>query len=431
MKTVYICQNCAYSNPKWSGKCPNCETWNSFQPETIQKKTASLGQVKAAAAKSNPISQIKHISARLKTNIAELDQVLSGGIVPGNLILLSGEPGIGKSTLTLQICHNIAIQNLKVLYISGEESVEQISLRAHRLNTISENLNLLNETNLETILATIANEKPDFVIIDSIQVIESQNQTGLPGSISQVRRSTEELMKYAKTHRTPIIIIGHVTKDGHLAGPRILEHLVDTVLFFEGDRYHELRILRNLKNRFGSTNEVGIFEMTELGLKELKNPSVSFLQQQNADTIGSCLSCIIEGSRPLLVEIQALTNKTPFGYPKRTASGYDLNRLQLLIAVLQRHAKIDLSSADVYLNISGGISIKDPATDLAVCLAIASSYKKIPLNHKLVALGELSLTGQIRPSSQAEKRLKENKKFHLETLESKNKHISEILGKIL
>lgn len=308
--------------------------------------------------------------------------------------LLTGEPGIGKSTLTLQIAHKIAQQNLKTLIISGEESEYQIQERANRLKAAHPGITLANESNLETIIATLDSEKPDFAIIDSIQVIGSNAVTSTPGSTTQVRYCAEELLGYCKKHGITTVIIGHVTKDGSLAGPKTLEHLVDTVLQFEGDRYHDLRILRTSKNRFGSTSEIGIFKMTAQGLEECPNPSAEILKNRTESRIGSVLSLILEGSRPLLIEVQALTSPTHFGYPKRTTSGYDLNRLNLLIAVLQKHHGINLSDHDVYINITGGIKVKDPIIDKAVTEAIISSYKKTPISPSKIAIGEISLTGE-------------------------------------
>ncbi len=410
MKTLFTCDQCTYSSPKWLGKCPQCENWNTFQENTPETKQKSQKRT-AKPAQPLTLSRVPTALQRIKIDNHEIDRVLGGGIVPGNMILLSGEPGIGKSTLTLQLCHYLTNQTKKVLYISGEESIQQIAIRAQRLKINTEHLQLLNETDFDTIQATIEQEKPDLAIIDSIQVVGSTNHTGMPGSINQVRSCTEALMEYAKRTQTPIILIGHVTKDGNLAGPRILEHLVDTVLFLEGERYHELRLLRNLKHRFGPTNEVGIFEMTENGLIEVKNPSSAFLQEKQESSIGSCLSCTLEGTRPILVEIQALTNRTPFGYPRRNATGIDLNRVELLIAVLQKYSSINLSDQDVYVNVVGGINIKDPAVDLAICLAIFSSHKKIALPRDMIATGEVGLTGEIIKATGFEKRIKEIKKL--------------------
>jgi len=354
---------------------------------------------------------------RLKTKIDEFDLVLGGGFVKDSLTLFSGEPGIGKSTLTLQICKNLCDQGKNILYISGEESIEQISMRAKRLQIKNQNLKLINSTNLESILATLKGLKFDFIVIDSIQVVQSDLIPGLAGSISQVRYCAEQLLNFAKNEKITILLIGHVTKDGDLAGPKTLEHLVDIVLNLEGDRYHEFRMLKSSKNRFGSCSEIGIFEMTNEGLKEVLNPSSKFIESRQKNAVGSCLSVAIEGNRSFIIEVQALTNITAFGYPKRTASGFDVNRLNLLIAVLQKHADINLSNQDVYINIVGGLKVKDPAIDLAVCLSIISSFKKSPLPENLVAIGEIGLCGEVRKVNQKEKREKEVKKMNLKIIE--------------
>ena len=415
LKTIYICESCQHEASKWAGKCPSCNAWNSFIEDVVTKEEAKKERAHRTlkTPEATPLSQTLNSPQRQSTGLSEFDRVLGGGIVPGQLILLGGEPGIGKSTVTLQLCANLTKQEKTVLYISGEESAEQIGLRAKRLDINSEKLLLLNETILESILASIKKTKPDVVIVDSIQVIASTEVTGLQGGVSQVRACTEQLMEFAKTSNIPFVIISHVTKGGNLAGPKTLEHLVDTVLTLEGDRYHDLRMLRGSKNRFGSTNEVGLFEMTGNGLTEVPNPSEIFLKNRSENTIGSCLTVTLEGSRPILVEIQALTSKTHFGHPKRATSGFDLNRLQLLIAVLQKHTGLNLSEQDVYVNVVGGLKLRDPAVDLAVCLAIASSFKKKPLPSNKVAYGEIGLSGEIRPASQHAKRDKEIKQLGL------------------
>lgn len=412
-RTAYLCQECGHQTSKWLGKCPQCEKWNSFLEEIITKgPSRSSKGLNATPLKPAPLSQTQHQeSNRYPVGLSEIDRVLGGGILPGSLILLSGEPGIGKSTLTLQICAQLTHQTKQILYISGEESIQQISGRAARLNLASENLQLLNETHLETILATIQQEKPSLVIVDSIQVVYSNNLPSQAGSISQVRSATEALMEFAKTNQIPIILIGHVTKEGNLAGPRVLEHLVDTVLFIEGDRYQNFRLLRCLKNRFGSTNEVGVLEMTEKGLIEVKNPSATFLSGRQENAIGSTVTCTIEGTRPFLIEVQALTNLSPFGYPKRTTTGYDLNRLQLLVAVLQKHVGLNLSNQDVFVNVVGGFKLQETAADLSLALSIVSSYRKIVMPTELCILGEVGLSGEIRPVTQLHKRLQEASKL--------------------
>lgn len=366
---------------------------------------------KAQARIPTSLSKVVTETKRLTTGMEEFDRVIGGGIVSGNLMVLTGEPGIGKSTLSLQIADALASKIKKILYISGEESIEQISLRAHRLNFNPENLSLLNETEIEVIMETLKQEKPNFVIIDSIQVLSSKNFPSQAGSIQQVRYATEMFLEWGKKNGVPIMLIGHVTKEGNLAGPRVFEHLVDTVLFLEGNRYHQFRVLRTLKNRFGSTNELGVFEMNEKGLMEVKNASESFLTGRKEGAFGSIVTCTIEGSRPFLVEVQALTSLSLFGYPKRTASGFDVNRLQLLIAVLQNHAKLNFSNQDVYINVIGGLELKEPAADLAILLALASSLKKIPLPSELVAFGEVGLAGELRSVTDVEKRIKESEKL--------------------
>lgn len=416
LKTFYICKNCSYEAPKWIGKCPDCGAWNSFVEDIINvsanKKSLSGSPRKITAKTPTPliIGTPKNPIARLCTNIKEFDRVMGEGLMPDSVTLLSGEPGIGKSTLTLQIAGNIA-KNYKVLLISGEESVEQIANRAYRLNLKEQNLEAINEYNLETILETIRQSKPAFTIIDSIQVISSADLPSQAGSITQVRYCTEQLMELAKTTKTAIMLIGHVTKDGNLAGPRVLEHLVDTVIQLEGDRFQQFRLLRSAKNRFGSCNEVGIFEMTEKGMQEVANPSKQFLEGRKKDATGSAITVAMEGTRPLLAEVQALVSTTTFGYPKRTANGFDLNRLQILIAVLEKHAKLPLQNQDVFINVVGGIRLEEPAADLAVTLAIASSLLKKPLPQNSVIFGEVGLTGELRKISHHETRLKEAKKL--------------------
>ena len=410
LKTVYICQQCGATSLKWLGKCPDCDEWNSFI-EDVQDMSAAKRSHQGLAGTPTPLTRTEFNEERIQTNFEELDRVLGGGIVQGSLILISGEPGIGKSTLTLNICEKISQKYRSILYISGEESPHQIALRAKRLKINNENINLLPETNLENILATVEKNNPGLLIIDSIQVVSSTQIPGISGSISQVRYCAETLMSFAKKSNTPVIIIGHVTKDGNLAGPKILEHLVDTVLIIEGDRYQNLRILRSLKNRFGSTNEVGLFEMAENGLIEVKNASKLFLEGRKANSFGSSITATVEGTRPILLEVQALTNQTPFGYPKRAASGFDINRLQLLIAVIQKHLHINMSDHDVYINVVGGYRLNDPASDLAVIMAIISSFKKISLPDDTVYIGEVGLSGELRSITHLSKRILEASKI--------------------
>ena len=410
LKTIYICSQCGAQSSKWSGQCLKCNAWNSLMEDVVNigKKEKT---VTAVAAK--PTITIKDVAVkkeRLQTKISGFDRVVGGGFMTDSVVLLAGDPGIGKSTLTLQICGKMAEIGRKVLYFSGEESVGQISDRANRLN-IKNPINLLNLNSLEAILATIEAEKPGFVVVDSVQVMASEEIASQAGSISQVRYVTEQLMQVAKTQNIPILLIGHVNKEGNLAGPQVLTHLVDTVLFLEGDRFHQFRLLRTTKNRFGAVDEVGVFQMTESGLREVKNPSALFLEGRAENPIGSVIVPVLEGTRTFLVEVQALTSYTHFGYPKRTASGIDLNRLNIILAVLERYAKIKLDSTDVYVNVVGGLKLSEPAIDLAVAMAVASAKLQKPLPSELVVMGEVGLSGEVRQISQTEKRLKEAKKL--------------------
>lgn len=414
LKTIYICQSCNFETSKWTGKCPDCGGWNSFVEDVVNVSStlSSLSKTPRKISPSSPVTLIERNLRvqKLTSGIKEFDRVVGDGIIPGSLILLSGEPGIGKSTLTLQLANNLA-KNNKTLLISGEESIDQISGRAIRLGLKEKNLSAINEINLETIIETLKTEKPAFAIIDSIQVISSADLPSAAGSISQVRYCTELIMEFAKTTSTPIILIGHVTKDGTLAGPRVLEHLVDAVIHLEGDRFQQFRILRAIKNRFGSCAEVGIFEMTEKGMIEVQNPSQQFLEGRKENAIGSTITVAIEGTRPFLVEVQALVSSSPFGYPKRTANGFDINRLQLLIAVLEKYGRINLQNQDVFVNIVGGIKLSEPASDLAVLMAIASSFFKKPIESTSAIFGEVGLSGELRKVSHAEKRNKEAEKM--------------------
>ena len=417
-KSVFVCEKCGSSTPRWSGQCNVCGEWNSLMEEKVEAKVFGKKEnvvgvpAEARSAKDLANSPLQ----RLKTKINEADRVLGGGIVPGSLILLGGEPGIGKSTLTLQLASQFANEFGTVLLVSGEESAEQIALRANRINHASENLKISSENILENILASAEKEKPKLLIVDSVQVMSSLELSSMPGSIPQIRIVTERLLRFAKSTRTPVILIGHVTKDGDLAGPRLLAHLVDVVLTMEGDANYDFRLLRGTKNRFGATSEVGVFEMKEVGLVEVKNPSAAFLEGRAENPIGSCVAVTLEGTRPLLIEVQALTSPSSFGYPKRAVSGFDLNRLQLIVAVLQKHAGIKLDTADVFVNVVGGFRLREPAADLAVALAIASSKKKTSLPIDLAAFGEIGLTGEIRMVSQIEKREKEARKMGFEKI---------------
>jgi DNA repair protein RadA/Sms len=421
-KVIFACQNCGFQSPKWQGRCPDCQKWNSFSEESqiAPSKASGITASRHAHKIINPVIKLTEHHApentRLPIRFPDLNTVLGGGMKIGSLILLSGEPGIGKSTLTLELCHEAVKANQSVLYISGEESGEQIASRATRLKVQAENISLFSETNLENILNQLDLLQPQFLVIDSIQVMYSLEIPSLAGSISQIRYCTEKLMEICKSRQITCLIIGHVNKEGELAGPKVLEHLVDTVLFIEGERHQHLRIIRGLKNRFGSTNEIAIMEMTEHGLEELSNPSEIFLQGRKKGAIGSAITVTLEGSRPLVLEVQALTNTTIFGYPKRTASGFDINRLQLLGAVIQKYLKMPLNSQDIFVNVVGGFKLQEPSVDLSLAMAIMSSYKKIPLPEKTIFLGEIGLSGELRPASHIEKRIKEGEKLGFETI---------------
>ena len=399
-KTVYFCQECGYESAKWMGQCPGCKSWNTFVEETVStKKPSSSGVMKSSEKRQEPVI-LKDISLsedeRQTTQIGELDRVLGGGIVPGSLVLVGGDPGIGKSTLLLQVCRNLAEKQVSVLYISGEESLRQIKLRANRIGQFTDKMQLLCETNLEVIREVIERRKPDVVVIDSIQTMFHEDVSSAPGSVSQVRESTNILMQIAKGMGVSIFIVGHVTKEGNVAGPRVLEHMVDTVLYFEGDRHASYRILRAVKNRFGSTNEIGVFEMCNTGLEEVKNPSEYMLNGRPEDASGSVVACSMEGTRPILVEIQALVCQSNFGIPRRTAVGTDFNRVNLLMAVLEKKVGLRLAASDAYVNIAGGMKMTEPAIDLGICLAIVSSAKDIVIPDNVMVFGEVGLSGEIR-----------------------------------
>lgn len=401
---VFVCSNCQYKAPRWQGRCPNCGQWNSFEQ---QRMAAGGNSVSGIASKPVDLSGVELFNhARIKTGIAEFDDVVGSGIVPGSLILLGGDPGIGKSTLALQLSLEV---DAEVLYVSGEESVSQIKLRANRINK-THSLNVLAETDLESILASIEGQKPQLVIIDSIQTMYSQEASGVAGGVAQVTNAVAKIMRLAKQNHISFIVIGHVTKEGYLAGPKTLEHMVDTVLYLEGERFASFRILRCVKNRFGTTNEVGVFEMAGAGLVEVKNPSQLFLGEESIRASGNVVTAVLEGSRALLLEIQALTSLSNFGYPKRTTAGFDSNRLQLLTAILSKRAALNLSNQDIYINVVGGIKIEEPAADLAVALAIVSSLKDIIIGDTAV-IGELGLSGEVRFVPNLEKRIKEAQKL--------------------
>lgn len=417
-KTIFFCQDCGYESGKWMGQCPGCKGWNTFVEEIIDnKKGAAVLRKAATEAKPMSLSQIDMAQeTRMSTKIEELDRVLGGGIVPGSLTLVGGDPGIGKSTLLLQVCRQLSLDGRNVIYISGEESLRQIKLRAIRIGEFNEKLRLLCETNLGMIHEVIKQEKPDVVVIDSIQTMFNEEVSSAPGSVSQVRESTSILMQIAKGMGVSIFIVGHVTKDGNVAGPRVLEHMVDTVLYFEGDRHASYRILRGVKNRFGSTNEIGVFEMREEGLTEVKNPSEFMLDGKPEGASGSIVACSMEGTRPILIEIQALVCPSNFGIPRRTAAGTDFNRVNLLMAVLEKRARLNLSASDAYVNIAGGIKMNEPAIDLGILLAVVSSYRDVVIDDKIVAFGEVGLSGEVRAVNMAEQRVNEAKKLGFETV---------------
>lgn len=402
--TLYTCSNCDAQFQKWAGRCLECGHWGSIEAQATTKKEikeASKPQIKAKTTALQDVDAASY--PRMKTGISELDRVLGGGIVPGSLILLGGEPGIGKSTLSLQLAASVS----KTLYISGEESIYQIKSRAERLAIAGPNIALANETNVDTIVSTVREQKPPLTIVDSIQTIHTEEIPGSAGSPNQIRACTVALMETAKSLGCAMIIIGHVTKDGAVAGPKTLEHLVDTVLYVEGERHHNLRMVRAVKNRFGSTDEIGVFEMKESGLEEVPNPSSLLLAERGDNMPGSVVTCLMEGSRPILVEVQALVNKTVFGYPQRKASGFDLNRLHVLAAVLERRAGLALGQYDIHINVVGGLKANEPAADLAVSLAIASAFKDSPLGKDLAVFGEVGLGGEVRSVRFIEKRMKE------------------------
>lgn len=415
-KSIYFCQNCGHEESKWLGQCPMCREWNTFVEEkvTVSKGTAAKNTVREAE-----VVTLSSVSTdqedRMQTEIEELDRVLGGGVVPGSLVLVGGDPGIGKSTLLLQVCKRLSDQGRKVLYISGEESLKQIKLRANRMGTFSDHLLLLCETSLETIRQVIEREHPAVAVIDSIQTMYSEEVTAAPGSVSQVREATNTLMQIAKGLNITIFIVGHVTKEGTVAGPRVLEHMVDTVLYFEGDRHASYRILRGVKNRFGSTNEIGVFEMRETGLEEVPNPSEYMLNGRPEDASGSVVACSMEGTRPILMEIQALVCRSNFGMPRRTAAGTDYNRVNLLMAVLEKRVGLPLSNYDAYINIAGGIRMNEPAIDLGIVMAIVSSYKNQSISPGTIVFGEVGLSGEVRAVSMPEQRVAEARKLGFKT----------------
>lgn len=413
-KYVHVCQECGHESPKWLGRCPACNSWSSFVEEAILPEPKGLGKQAKIGGPQKPV-KLKEIGReqedRVLTKIKELDRVLGGGLVEGSLVLVGGDPGIGKSTLLLQICQTIGKQNKSVLYISGEESINQIKMRADRLDVDTDNLQLFCETDMQIIQTLIKDTKPDLVIIDSIQTVYSGEISSSPGSVSQVREATHAFMNISKGLGICVILVGHVTKDGSLAGPRVLEHMVDTVLYFEGERHATFRILRAVKNRFGSTNEIGVFEMKEKGLMEVANPSELMLSGRPMNVSGSVVACSMEGTRPMLIEVQALVSYSSFGTARRTATGMDYNRVVILMAVLEKRAGMDLGSYDSYVNLAGGIKMNEPALDLGVIVAIASSFRDKTIDPYTIVFGEVGLTGEIRGVNMAEKRVLEAAKL--------------------
>ncbi|WP_394191291.1 DNA repair protein RadA [Paenisporosarcina quisquiliarum] len=414
-KTKFMCNSCGYESAKWMGRCPGCGEWNTMveEIEVVTKGPRRTFQhSESTAQKATPITAIEIAEEpRVDTDLNELNRVLGGGIVPGSLVLIGGDPGIGKSTLLLQVSALLANKGQRVLYMSGEESVRQTKLRAERLGVTSSELYIYSETNLELVNEAIDSVEPKFVIIDSIQTVHHPEVTSAPGSVSQVRECTAELMRIAKTKNIAIFLVGHVTKEGQIAGPRLLEHMVDTVLYFEGERHHTYRILRSQKNRFGSTNEIAIFEMLQGGLKEVLNPSELFLQERSQGAAGSTVVASMEGTRPILVEIQALVTPTSFNYPKRMASGLDQNRVQLLMAVLEKRMGMLLQTQDAYIKVAGGVKLDEPAIDLAVLTTIVSSYKDVAVSAHDCFIGEVGLTGEVRRVSRVEQRVQEAAKL--------------------
>ena len=417
--TAFFCRECGYESAKWSGQCPACKEWNTFIEEPVKSKASRPGvSVQARTSDSKPVS-LKDISTddadRITTGFDELDRVLGGGIVEGSLVLVGGDPGIGKSTLLLQMCHRVSDKGSRVLYISGEESLKQIKLRAERIGTFNDNLLLLCETNLESIEGIIREVSPNIVIIDSIQTMYREEIGSAPGSVSQVRESTSVLMQLAKGLGISIFIVGHVTKEGVVAGPRVLEHMVDTVLYFEGDRNAAYRIVRSVKNRFGSTNEIGVFEMRENGLNEVMNPSEYMLSGKPKGASGSVVVCLMEGTRPMMVEVQALVCDSNFGMARRTAAGTDYNRVNLLMAVIEKRVGIHLGGCDAYVNVAGGLKVNEPALDLGIVMALVSSFKNKEIDSQTIIFGEVGLAGEVRAVSQPQQRVNEAVKLGFDT----------------
>ncbi len=415
VKNVFVCQECGYESGKWLGKCPDCGNWNSFVEESIREDKKKSTFKSQAALPVHIDSITAKDEERIKTGISELDTVLGGGVVPGSMVLVAGEPGIGKSTLLLQICDSLSTEK-KVMYVSGEESEKQIKLRADRLGVSGKELYILGETNIDNAIDVILKEGCSTVIVDSVQTMYTEDVQSAAGSVSQVRDVTMRLMRVAKENSIAVFIVGHVTKEGSIAGPRVLEHMVDTVLSFEGERQQLYRILRAVKNRFGSTNEIAVFEMNDKGLCEVLNPSMMLIAERSENTSGSSVSCLMEGTRPIMAEVQALVSTTTFGIPRRMASGFDIGRMNLLIAVLEKRAGLNLQNQDIYINVVGGIRIDETAADLSVAMAIVSSFKNLPISLDTAFLGEIGLTGELRSIQNAEKRVSECAKMGFKTL---------------
>ncbi len=410
-KSLYICSECGYESAKWYGKCPGCGEWNTMNEQVVSVSAGSSKAKRNSGAYAAKVMRLNEISGdierRISTGVSEFDRVLGGGIVEGSLVLISGDPGIGKSTILLQICEHLG-KSRNVLYVSGEESASQIKLRAGRLGVTTENLGILAETDIGVIVETIKTSKPDVVIIDSIQTMVYDEISSTAGSITQVRECTNILMHLAKSLEIPILVVGHVNKDGAIAGPKVLEHIVDTVLYFEGERNYSYRILRGVKNRFGSTNEIGVFEMKQNGLQEVENPSLLMLSGRPKNVSGTCVACVMEGSRPILAEVQGLVTATGFGTPRRMSTGFDYNRMAMILAVLEKRASYYFNSMDTYINVIGGLRLDEPAADLTVAMALVSSLKDIVVKDDIIAFGEIGLAGEIRAVNNCEQRISES-----------------------
>ena len=407
-KTVFVCEECGFESAKWTGQCGGCGAWNTLREQApVAAKKAFGGAVRSPMTAVKPLQEIEIASeTRFLTGIGELDRVLGGGIVAGSVVLLSGEPGIGKSTILLQMCR-VLQDRMQILYVSGEESAVQIKLRANRIGIVGNHISVMTETDVQTVCQSILSTKPDLVLIDSIQTMQIPELSSSAGSIVQVRESTNLLLRTGKELGVPIFIVGHVNKGGDIAGPKVMEHIVDTVLYFEGERNQAYRILRAMKNRFGSTNEIGVFEMSDAGLREVENPSAMMLSGRMSQVSGGCITCVMEGTRPILAEVQGLVTTTGFGNPRRMSTGFDFNRLNLLLAVLEKRIGLYFSNLDTYLNIVGGLRLDEPAADLAVCLALVSGLRDVPIDEEMIAFGEIGLSGELRSVPRAQDRIRE------------------------